>query len=1106
MKRFISILSIGAALLAMVSCVKDEVRTVFDPSRSTAPSIQSYTEQDGDVTITFTPGTMNVNQKIANHWVAITSLEDRPVSKSLTSSLSDNTLKVTAANLSKALIELGSADGSMVNFELVVRSSPLSKSECRDDEPNTFLDSKEVVKITDYLVIVPSGDPYARYNQESPWGLVGSFNNWGNDGVADHPMFTDGKLHVAKLVELNKGDEVKFRKDSDWAVNFGYAEGVDSYTLDEEFALSQGGPNIVIAESGTYYFILDPDGATAKIVVAVPADDSLPDIDLSGYEYNDAMAGAETWGIIGPAVSDWSTDVDMEKVSEDPEIWVAKDIPFQEDKFKFRGNDEWADYDLGGAPEFALDTPLQLSKGGGDMTSQAGVYNVYLYPTYMLVYITEGSGDTPPPPEKPKAWSLIGHIADTNWDTDFDLENVSGNKWVIKNVTVKADDEFKLRADHDWAKNVGGPEGNDVSTLDPDDAYEVYKPEIGVEFVAGDKNIRIGVEGVYNVTLNYGDESTILIEEYKEFPDDLYMTGTDFGGWDWSKDGVVKLIPVINKPDWGVEAEGQFWTVRYFKAGNGVKFNSHRDWDGGQFGSLETNEGFTNDTDGNVQVPEDGFYMVHIDLKRSILHVEPARIYGIGACFGGWDEEMESALFTADGETLKITVPNEGELRMYAASKIATSEWWTREFIFFEDGVIDYRGDNEDPGDQARRTVLKDQTVILDFNAGTGTVTGEGQASELPETMYIIGTAVGGWDWDADYIVDMTPVNGKKGQFWAIRYLEAGSPFKFCAAKAWGKDFTGLGEDSGYTVSDNNCVVAESGVYMIYVDTDNKKLCIEPAKVYGMGNCFGGWDEGMADALFTEADGKLTGTVKADGELRLYAASSIATSAWWTREFIILDGKIAYRGNGDDQERVNVTAGSTVTLDFNAGTGTIESGGGQGGDSVKITIDGDMSDWADIEGATSDGVYKSLKATNDDEFFYIYSMRNKKRGNELWGTNKGYYYYDFDMDNNPDTGDYAEGSHGGFEAWMYLYLFGGTPEAPDFWESPKGDGKPSSSVIADVLCKGVVDDNPAEDGLIQTEVRIPRANLPAVEKGQTISITSWGNKDANLMKVTFTVK
>ena len=97
--------------------------------------------------------------------------------------------------------------------------------------------------------------------------------------------------------------------------------------------------------------------------------------------------------------------------------------------------------------------------------------------------------------------------------------------------------------------------------------------------------------------------------------------------------------------------------------------------------------------------------------------------------------------------------------------------------------------------------------------------------------------------------------------------------------------------------------------------------------------------------MFTNADGKVSATVAADGDLRMYAASSIATSDWWTREFIILDGKmassiatsdwwtrefivldgkIAYRGNGGDQERVSVKAGQKVTLDFNAGIGVIE--------------------------------------------------------------------------------------------------------------------------------------------------------------------------------------
>ncbi|MBO6082163.1 MAG: SusF/SusE family outer membrane protein, partial [Bacteroidales bacterium] len=808
-----------------------------------------------------------------------------------------------------------------------------------------------------------------------------------------------------------------------------------------------------------------------------PADNVAKVTEASGAKVSSKIGGGEEppapvitgWNIIG-LNGDWENDI---IATQNGNVWTVYATANEETTFKWRKDGDWAE-NYGGTL-VALGEPFTAVPGGDDIKVGPGFYKIDLDTEALTITVSNG-----------EMYSLIGEINGDSWSKDVVMTENNG---IWSSVTVSIEGGFKIRHNASWAdEDVYGAE--DGFTAEPGVAFTAVQPGSNISIAPGQ----------YKVTFNPATKE-VLIGESK-YPEHLYMIGEEFGGWDWNSDGVVEMTPVVHNPDWGAEAEGQFWAVRYISAGKGFKFCSQRAWSG-DFWGLTYNDGFT-EAGGNCTVAEDGIYLIHIDMKNEKVHVEPARVYGIGNCFGGWTTEMPDALFKAEGKVLKATTVGEGELRMYVASSIATSDWWTREFIFFEDGVIDYRGDDEGQGDQARFNVLTGQTVTLDFNAGTGTVEGEGQASELPETMYIIGEGIGGWDWAGDYIVDMTPVNGKKGQFWAIRYIEGGKGFKFCAVKDWNGDFFSLGEDIGFTTEGGNCFVAENGVYMIYVDCDAKKICVEKAQVYGIGDCFGGWDQGMADALFVEQDGKLVGTVKADGELRMYAASSIATSDWWTREFIILDGKIVYRGNGDDQERVRVNAGSKVTLDFNAGTGTIESGGDQ--PAAGITIDGDMSDWANVEGATSDGVYKVLKATNDDEFFYIYSMRNKKRGNELWGSNKGYYYYDFDMDDNAETGDYAEGSHGNFEAWMYLYLFGGTPEAPDFWESPKGDGKPSSSVIADVLCKGVVDDNPEVEGLIETEVRIPRANLPAVEKGQTISITSWGNKDANLMKVTFTVK
>lgn len=195
---------------------------------------------------------------------------------------------------------------------------------------------------------------------------------------------------------------------------------------------------------------------------------------------------------------------------------------------------------------------------------------------------------------------------------------------------------------------------------------------------------------------------------------------------------------------------------------------------------------------------------------------------------------------------------------------------------------------------------------------------------DTPPTMYMIGDEFGGWDWSSDGVVEMTPVNGFAGQFWALRYISAGSGFKWSPIRDWGKDFYSVGEDIGYTVSGGNAYVAESGMYMVYVDMINGKISVEPAKIYGIGDCFGGWD--TATYPFAVENQTMTYTTTGSGELRMYAASDISPVGgdWWRMEFVILDGKIVYRGDGGDQTRVQVDAGKKVTLNFNAGTGTIE--------------------------------------------------------------------------------------------------------------------------------------------------------------------------------------
>ncbi len=984
----------AAAVLGLVACQNklEEVRLV-DPSQVVAPVLHELpseiviTAENMSETVKFEWDKADFGQPVQYSYSLYGSTDGGQTLVKIYSNMTDTSIEVPYESFNQVVTTaaekggLGLVAGEATDVTFVVGATVGSSYQ-------TFYSNPRTVSIS---------PTEAERVYETVW-LPGTANGWSHN-TAQH-LFCyaeDGNTYVGvtDFGEAYADNQFKVTGAAGWADETGNWGMADPSAPAESasITLKNGSQdNITIYRAHRYYhFTFTKDNLGLKM-----------------------DKGFDKVGVIG-LNGDWDNDIVMTLSNNKQLFYVDIDVP-SDTEFKFRLDGGW-DTNWGGDMS-------GLTGGGGNIPVSAGQYRVYLnlndwdHPTAKLSTSMYGKPEEsePEPDLKPKVWSLIGTLSGSSWDNDFDMTNTSGDIWVIRSVAVTANDEFKIRADHDWGTNYGGPEGNSQSTIDPSNPYEVYKPVLGEAFSGGDKNIQIGKDGSYDITFDYAagtilikehvavysligeingdswsndvvmtekdgiwtspavtisgafkirydyswaDDNTYGVEEgftpeigkpftavqpgkdikvpsegnYKvefnpatkevlikavAFAEQLYMIGEEFGNWKWESDGVVEMTPVLHNPDWGAEAEGQFWTVRYFSAGKGFKFNTEKKW-GGDFWGLTTNEGFT-ESGGNCVVAEDGFYMVHVDLKREIVHVEPARIYGIGSCFGGWNEGMEDALFKADGKTLKATTVAEGEVRMYAASSIATSDWWTREFVFF-DGKIAYRGNG---GDQDRVTVLKGQEITLDFNAGTATVSGQGETPELPKTMYIIGDAVGGWDWGADYIVDMTPVNGKAGQFWAIRYIEAGKGFKFCAQKEWNGDFTGLTENSGYTVNEGNCYVSESGVYMIYVDTENKKLCVEPAKVYGIGDCFGGWTEGIETALF-KADGQtLKGTTAATGDIRLYAASSIATSDWWTREFVFFDGKIAYRGNGNDQDRVNVAAGKTVTLDFNKGTATVE--------------------------------------------------------------------------------------------------------------------------------------------------------------------------------------
>ena len=982
MKKIFSIISAGLLAIMAVSCVQEDLK-VFDPSNATAPVLQSYTLDENGISASFTPGSFNMgfNDKVpVNHTLVLLSANGNPVNKTVSATVDGSTINASASTINKMLINMGYEEGANVSLELLIRA--MLQGTVDNGSGNGSLDSQGHITGS-FVVTVPKGNPWTEFTETSPWGITGAIAsvgfNWdkdivmymtpdGNKHVArnvklaasdqfkfrkdggwtdnfgaegdvepfvmaldteypaaaggknlavsadgnydllldteagtftlseafitypgfdndsewsvigsiasfemswdkDIAMTTDGTWHVAEGVVLTKSDQFKFRKNQAWTDNFGAEGDVEPFVcdLDTEYPAAAGGKNLAVAEDGTYDLLVNPEAKLFKVVESLGGKSGL----IGGDEPGPEPEPVTGWNIIG-LNGDWDNDI---RATEDNGVWSAYITANEDTEFKWRKDGGW-DENYGGVL-VNLGEPFEAVAGGDNIKVAAGFYKVELNLNDMTITVSNG-----------QVWSLIGVNGD--WEKDIDMVLTDG-KWV--SPVTKIAGEFKLRENHGWDNNRGGT----FAAIGEPFAVEKDGANINVE------------EGNYVVTYDPEAETVVINET------GWGLVGT-INGWGSSPDIILK-------------ESGLFLVAKNvtLTADDEIKLRYKSDWAVNRGARTAVGQAVKAVQDGGNIKPGAGTFDVYYRPDSEVIFVLEAgselTYWGVVGTINGWGAPDRIMYQDESGKFVYDNLETTGA----AEIKLRQNEDWAvnRGGSFAEFGepfAVENNGDNIKLGRDAKFS------VVYDPEAETITLNGEytGEAPALPETMYIIGDGVGGWDWAADYIVNMTPVNGQAGQFWAIRYIEAGKGFKFCAVKEWSGDFTGLGEDTGYTVADGNCFVAENGVYMIYVDTANKKLCVEKAQVYGIGECFGGWDAKMASALFTEQDGKLVGKTAAEGEIRIYAESSIATSDWWTREFVFFDGKIAYRGNGGDQDRVKVEAGKTVTLDFNAGTAVVE--------------------------------------------------------------------------------------------------------------------------------------------------------------------------------------
>ena len=323
----------------------------------------------------------------------------------------------------------------------------------------------------------PEPEPEPEVPAVVGWSLIGAFNDWAGDVM----LASDGTYFFVKGVELS--GELKFRKDGDWAVNFGLAEGAE-FAANAEIAVAGNGANINVP-AGTYDVYLDE--ANAKVWF----------ITDGSYPGGTAAPEASEWGVVG-VVNNWggTPDIVMYKTATEG-LFVAKNVAMPDGGFKIRANNEWndaANYGLAAAGAVEVDHAYDLvcSGGSGDMTLVAGNYDIWFDLTNSKVYIMTpgkpiseavgGEVETPDPADQ--TWHIVGSFNNWNPGDAAYIMTAEGDWYVYNNFTAPANCELKF-APGAW----GGDKGGNGETF-----------AVDTEFATGGSNIAVA-EGTYNVYL-----------------------------------------------------------------------------------------------------------------------------------------------------------------------------------------------------------------------------------------------------------------------------------------------------------------------------------------------------------------------------------------------------------------------------------------------------------------------------------------------------------------------------------------------------------------------------------------------------------------------------
>ena len=232
--------------------------------------------------------------------------------------------------------------------------------------------------------------------------------------------------------------------------------------------------------------------------------------------------------------------------------------------------------------------------------------------------------------EEKEAWSVIGTICGTNWDTDIPMHETEKGVFESDPLELKAKEEFKVRQGASWDVNYGMKDGVTVAGgMDTN----VVVPADDTYIIKFDTN---------TLTLSFANLQGVLPEGEPEPEPDPEAKHT------WA------LIGAIGETNWDYDFvmrekdDGLFRIVIYLTTDNAFKVRADADW----ALNYGITEGVTEAGGKDIKVEEDGTYLIILDPnpEAPALTVEKLTItaWGVVGSFAGsnWGNDGADVVMT----------------------------------------------------------------------------------------------------------------------------------------------------------------------------------------------------------------------------------------------------------------------------------------------------------------------------------------------------------------------------------------------------------------------------------------------------------------------------